>query len=186
MRSFTKILLKGFLTLCLIAPLAACSSDDSDGPIIQTEARYPGGYDRGLSDDIYEKPGSIFGEGGLGFGLGKNSNDSDSGAGIGVNSFLWRATLDTISFMPIASADPFGGTILTDWYTPDSTKNERFKVNVFILGKQLRSDGVRVRAFQQVLKNGAWVDTAAPEDMGRKLEDAILTRARQIRVAQID
>jgi hypothetical protein len=104
-----------------------------------------------------------------------------------VNSFLWRATLDTVSFMPLASADPFGGTILTDWYTPDATKGERFKLNVFILGRQLRSDGVRVRVFRQVLTNkGAWVDSQPTEGMDRQLEDTILTRARQLRVAQLD
>src|SRR6201998_852295 len=62
---------------------------------------------------------------------------------VGVNSYLWHATLDTLSFMPLASADPFGGVIITDWYSPSTTQDERFKVNIFILGRELRADGVR-------------------------------------------
>ena len=70
-------------------------------------------------------------------------NTGGGGPGIGVNSFLWHASLDTVSFMPLASADPFGGTIITDWYSPPASPNERFKVNIFILGRELRADGVQ-------------------------------------------
>ncbi|MCC7305362.1 MAG: DUF3576 domain-containing protein [Alphaproteobacteria bacterium] len=166
------------LSCCSILTLAACSS-------VKTEAVYPSGADRGeTGGDIYGERQTIWGQGGgiLG-GLGVNKGE-DGSAGIGVNSYLWRASLETVSFMPLASADPFGGVILTDWYTAPETPDERFKVNVFILGKQLRSDGVRVRVFRQVARKGAWADADVPPDMGRQLEDTILTRARQLRVAQ--
>ena len=88
--------------------------------------------------------------------------------------------------MPLASADPFGGTILTDWYMPDESKGERYKLNVFILSKQLRSDGVQVRVFKQVRQNGQWFDAAPSKEIARQLEDTILTRARQIRVAGME
>ncbi len=157
--------------------VAACTGD------IETEAKYPSGYDRASTGgDIYAKPASIFGKGGLSLG-GKNGDSEDSG--IGVNSFLWRASLDTVSFMPLASADPFGGTILTDWYTSPEAPGERYKVNVFILGRQLRSDGVRVRVFKQLASKGSWKDVPVPEDTARQLEDSILTRARELRVAQM-
>ena len=87
--------------------------------------------------------------------------------------------------MPIAKADPFGGTIFTDWYVAPETPNERLKLNVFILNKELRSDAIRVRLFQQVQKNGKWVDTESSDETVRKLEDAILIRARQLRVADL-
>ena len=93
---------------------------------------------------------------------------------IGVNSYLWRATLDTLAFMPLASADPFGGVIITDWYTPASANGERFKATAYILGRELRSDGVRVSIFRQVLQGGQWVDapvtveTALPEPKAAK------------------
>ncbi len=149
---------------------------------VETEKKYPTGADRASTGgDIYANEPSIIGPRGIQLG---RDNDEDDG-GIGVNSFLWRAALDTVSFMPLASADPFGGTILTDWYSPPENANERLKLNVFILGRQLRSDGIRVRVFRQVKKGGSWKDAEAAADTGTKLEDAILTRARQLRIAKI-
>jgi hypothetical protein len=150
---------------------------------IHKEARYPTGADRASTGgDIYAQPQSIFGSGGM-FG---RSKQKDEDSGIGVNSYLWRASLDTVSFMPLNSADPFGGTILTDWYSSPESPKERYKVNVFILGKQLRSDGVRVRVFKQLQgKKGGWNDADVAPETARQLEDTILTRARQLRVAQM-
>jgi hypothetical protein len=105
-------------------------------------------------------------------------------AGVSVNSYLWHASLDTMSFMPIASADPFGGTIITDWYSPRGTSNERFKVDIFILNRELRADGVRVTVFRQVRGNdGQWADAPVDPKTGRDLENSILNRARQIRLS---
>ena len=159
-----------------------------NGNPVKTEAKYPTGYDRTGTDggDIHAKPSSIFGPEGLNLFGGKGKDGGGEGTGISVNSYLWRASLDTVSFMPLASADPFGGVILTDWYTPEGGESERFKVNVFIMGKELRSDGVRVRIFRQVQKGNTWVDADAAAESARELEDTILTRARQLRVAQID
>jgi len=160
--------------------ISACSG-------IKSEAKYPTGMDRNqLEDpnDIYSESTGIFGKGGV-FGLRDDKKDGGGSSGIGVNSYLWRATLDTISFMPLASADPFGGVIITDWYVAPGTPNERIKLNVFILDKQLRSDAVQVKVFKQAKKGGNWVDATAAANTGRAIEDAILTRARQMRVAQI-
>ena len=149
------------------------------------EAKYPSGLERGQTgEDIYGEKESIFGEDGLAiFGGGKKKNTEDNG--IGVNSFLWRATLDTVSFMPLASADPFGGVVLTDWYADPATPNERVKVNAFIMGRELKADGIRVRTFRQEKRGGHWRDAAVAEETGRKLEDTILTRARQLRIAHL-
>jgi hypothetical protein len=160
--------------------LSACSG-------IESEARYPtGGKRDSLSgNDIYEKSPSVFGDGGIKLLGGRKKADSAGENGIGVNSFLWRATLDTVSFMPLASADPFGGVILTDWYIDPSNTNERVKMNVFVMGRELKADGVRVRTFRQVKKRGDWVDAAVAEDTARKLEDAILMRARELRIKHL-
>lgn len=162
----------------VIAPvLASCEN-------VEKEAKYPTGYDRNTTGgDIYAEPDSIFGEGGL-LSIGKDK-PGEEGGNIGVNTFLWRASLDTVSFMPLASADPFGGVILTDWYTPPENASERFKINVFILGRTLRSDGVRVRVFRQALVGGTWKDAEVDPATATQLEDTILTRARQLRVAQL-
>lgn len=178
-----KFSVPSYLIVCGLSLLAlnACSSDQ-----IQTEAKYPTGYDRNTTgNDIYGERESIFGDGGLGI-FGERSKEDEGTVGIGVNGFLWRAALDTVSFMPLASADPFGGTILTDWYEPENAAGERYKLNVFILSRQLRSDGIQVKVFKQTKQGSSWVDGEASADMGRQLEDAILTRARQMRIAQID
>ena len=126
---------------------------------------------------------------GMLFGSGdkdkKGGGDSGQGgpSGVGVNSYLWRATLDTVSFMPLASADPFGGVIITDWYSPSESPNERFKMNVLILGRELRADGVRATVFKQKRDpSGQWIDAAVEPQTGIDLENAILTRARQLRL----
>lgn len=166
--------------LLVVLALTACGG-------VEKEAKYPTGMDRtGQADpnDVYTEPESIFGGGGLDI-FGKKSEDDSSGGAIGVNSYLWRASLDTVSFMPLASADPFGGVILTDWYSAPETPGERIKLNVFILDKQLRSDGVQVKVFKQEKRGGEWRDAAVSDDTGRSIEDAILTRARQMRVAKV-
>lgn len=147
-----------------------------------------GGKTESVQDEIFKeqrKHGSIFGtEGGLNL-LGSNRTKGEQdGTGLGVNGFLWRASLDTLSFMPVVSADPFGGVILTDWYSPADTPNERFKVNLYILDRQLRADGVRVSVFRQLRNGATWQDAGVSADTGARLEDAILTRARQLRISQ--
>jgi len=131
-----------------------------------------------------QETGSLFGPGGL-FGS-KPDKGTSSDTGIAVNAYLWRASLDTINFIPLASADPFGGVIITDWYTPVETPNERMKVQVTILDRELRADGVRVSVFKQSQspKAGGWIDDQVDPHTNTDIENAILTRARQLRIAQ--
>ncbi len=161
--------------------LSACgpAKDDSD-PLTSREIKTTGDPEQSPQ----EKFGSVTG-GGLAnlFGGGGPTEGGAGGGGIGVNSFLWRASLDTVSFMPLSSADPFGGVIITDWYAPPETQGERFKVNVYILGRDLRADGLRAAVFRQVRRDGAWVDAKVESKTATELENAILTRARQLRVA---
>jgi len=163
--------------LLVLGLLAGCGS---------ATARYPIDRPKGATSPQYEPPDSIFGEGGLSIG-GGNSQGTEGGAGygIGVNSFLWRASLDTVSFMPITTADPFGGVILTDWYTPSDTPGERFKVQVFILGRGLRADGVRAQVFRETNETGTgWVSAQVASNTATDLENTILMRARQLRISQ--
>lgn len=102
---------------------------------------------------------------------------------LGVNSYLWHASLDTLAFMPLHSADPFGGVIITDWYSAPESPNERIKVTVYILDRRLRADGIKLAVFRQIQANGNWQDAAVNPDTATKLEDAILTRARELRLA---
>ena len=100
---------------------------------------------------------------------------------IGVNAYLWRGALDTLSFAPLASADSAGGVIVTDWYTNPSNPNERVKLTVTILDQDLRADALRVSASRQVAQGGSWVDAPVQAATVQKLEDIILTRARDLR-----
>jgi hypothetical protein len=156
-----KNILRLTIVLSVAAALAACSGDTAPEP-----ARADDGKNGGLLE-------SLFG----------SSDPPRSGSTITVNSFLWRASLDTVSFLPLSSADPFGGVIISDWYSPPETPDERFKVTVYILDRQLRADGLRVSVFRQRRNpDGGWIEARVDERTSRDLENAILKRARQMRV----
>jgi hypothetical protein len=104
---------------------------------------------------------------------------------LGVNSYLWHASLDTLSFLPLASADPFGGVIISEWYVAPSSPNERLKVTIYIMDRALRADALKVVVFRQVANNGTWQDAQPSPDTAHKLEDSILTRARELRLATL-
>ena len=104
---------------------------------------------------------------------------------IGVNSYLWRASLETLAFMPLTQADSAGGVIVTDWYANPESPNERVKVSVSILDADLRADAVRVAASRQVLQDGVWVEAPVQASTVQRLEDIILTKARDLRRSAI-
>ncbi len=141
------------------------------------------------NDEYFTEPGAnvsshdgLAGPDGLTLLGGKSEKPgSDTGGGLGVNAYLWRGTLDTLSFMPLASADPFGGVIITDWYSPPSATGERFKATAYILGRQLRADGVRISIFRQVEQNGRWVDAPVAPSTTGEIENKVLARARELR-----
>jgi len=109
-----------------------------------------------------------------------------SAPAIGVNGYLWRATLDTLAFMPLASADPYGGVIITDWYVNPEKPDERFKCTVYILDARLRADGLNVAVFKQNRdRAGGWIDAPSAMQTETDIENAILTRARQLRLSNI-
>jgi len=161
--------------LALTAMLTACGDDKSNDTYQTVPTPPPGEHASGSS---------IFGSGGIPLIDSDSSTPPQASLGVGVNAYLWRASLDTVSFMPIASADPFGGVILTDWYAPPETPKERFKINIFILDKQLRADGIRSAVFRQTeTSDGRWVDAVVEKKTAGDFENAILTRARQLRVS---
>lgn len=138
------------------------------------------------NDPRYRSPGfgSLSSDGGALFSTAKTKPDSaadGNGGGLGVNAYLWRGALDTLSFMPLVNADPFGGVIITDWYSPPGATGERFKATAYILGRQLRADGVRVTIFRQTTQNGQWIDAAVAQSTSSQIEDRVLARARDLR-----
>lgn len=138
-----------------------------------------------------ERSGTITGQDGITlFGTGGSRRDAAAeagGGGIGVNAYLWRAALQTIDFMPLASADPFGGLIITDWYQPPATPDERLKVHLLILDRSLRADAIKASVFRQVRQAGGdWRDAPVDPGTALELEDKVLTRARELRIAGVE
>jgi hypothetical protein len=163
--------------LFAVLAVAACSSSKPNptAPDYQGIGSGSAG-DPSVSRMGGEDSGTIFGT-----GKSKDASGSGMGSGLGVNAFLWRGALDTIAFMPLTSADPFGGVIITDWYSPPGTTGERFKATIYILSRDLRSDGVRVNIFRQVLQSGQWVDATVSESTTGDIENKVLARARRMR-----
>ena len=122
-------------------------------------------------------------------GGGKDRPKADLAASqvttIGVNAWLWRASLETLAFMPMAQTDSAGGVIVTDWYANPQAPNERVKVTVYILDKDLRADALRVAAIRQTLSGANWTDAELRAGTVQKLEETILARARDLRRAAV-
>ena len=132
--------------------------------------------------------GGLLGKGGLsiegilGDNSNKNNNNITSSISMPVNAYLWRGALDTINFMPLSSADPVGGTIITDWYSTTDNQYERCKLNVYISGRSLKTENLKVTSFCQELKNQIWINKDVDKDSNIKIENAILNRAKKLRL----
>lgn len=169
--------------LCLTACDDLMNDDNTNDVVLPGDTAYP----QADIDRRRTRAGKITGEDGLSIGGAADEDEGASNNPLGVNSFLWRATLDTLAFLPLASADPFGGVILSDWYEDPQAPGERFKVNALILDRNLRANSLKVTVFRQQkdTKTGLWADAPVDATMGRTLEDTVLTRARQMRVQQL-
>ena len=111
---------------------------------------------------------------------------NDSSVGLPINALLWRASLDIASSIPLDDVDTFGGTIVTEWYQLDAADDERIKLAIFVLDRELRSDGIRVVVYVQKREGDGWSDNGTDSEMGQQLEELILTRAREIRAATVN
>ncbi len=160
-----------FLSLSMCLLVAACGGTRTDRPDDLMSKR----------ENKYKDMESLMGDETLLFGPERKKREQTN-AGIGVNSYLWRATLDTLSFVPLKHVDPFGGVILSEWYISPNQPNERLKVDVKILSRELRADGLNVSVFRQIRQGSDWQDAPASSETAKKLEDAILAKAREFRI----
>ena len=132
--------------------------------------------------------GGLLGKGGLsiegilGNKSNKNKNDGSTFISMPVNAYLWKGALDTINFMPLNSADPIGGTIITDWYSTTENQKERCKLNIFILGIDLKTENLKVTSFCQEYRDNIWVAKSIEEEKSIKIENAILNKAKKLRL----
>lgn len=129
----------------------------------------------------------IFGDLSLNRLLDRTTSRGDEGGGeLPVNKYLWQASLDTLSFMPLASTDPFTGVIATDWSTTPEAPGERFKVTAYMTSPELEASSLKVAVYRQVQDtSGGWQPAAVDPETPLRIENAILTRARQIRIADV-
>ena len=172
-----RFFLKPFLFLGLFFFILSCShNEDKDLDEAAKDHRVPKTKLERLKD---KTKGYIFGEPLFSIGS-KKPEDSN----IGVNSYLWRASLDILSPLPKINADPFGGVIVTDWHVLAQDEKERFKMEIIIIGRQLRSDALKVSIFKQRLSKGVWVDEAVSKETIDQVEETILKRARDIRIQE--
>jgi Domain of unknown function (DUF3576) len=157
-----------------------------------SEVEVPEGYRTENNERIRDQYGTVWGndealfQRGTGRFAREDGVDGGGGGGIGVNAYLWRAALETIDFLPLAQADPFGGVIITDWYSPPETPHERFKLNVYILDTVLRADGIKVAVFRQTGEENGWRDATVDPETATRIEDNILSRARELRIAALN
>ena len=131
--------------------------------------------------------GGLFGKGGLEMFNTEDKKDQGGVASVGmpINPYLWRGSLEVVDFMPLLSADPFGGVIITDWYTDQNNTNQRCKLNIFIKGVEMKTDNLKVNSFCQTLsKDNNWIDEKVDKSNNRQLENAILNTAKKIKLSQ--
>ena len=161
-----------YLFLILIAGLTACSSLEPRTDIPATDKEDPGSFITGRS------------ESGMSLSDIRGLSDKES-SGIPVNALLWRASLDITSILPIDDIDVFSGTLITDWYSLPSQPSEQIKLAVFVLDKELRSDAIRVVVYVQSRQGNVWKDAGIDPKLAARLEDLILTRARELRSSSV-
>jgi hypothetical protein len=175
---FNQIKTKSILiTSLFLLTLEGCSGDLSANP---NQPPVPMGRNESRKRDY----GNLFGDDFLVLGGPKKPGESGTPTAY-VNTFIWRASLDTLSFMPLSSADAVGGVIVTDWYTAPNTSHERIKVTVYVTSPQLRADAIRVTLYKQILKGGTWVNVPANPASATEMENIILSKARQLRVKSL-
>ena len=157
--------MRPFAILMVLISLAACSSSSP------TAEKGPGSIVTGRAEQGVSLSDLA--------GLGGKSNS----VGLPINALLWRASLDIMSTIPLDDVDTFGGTIVTEWYQVNKTSGERIKMTAFVLDRDLRADGIRVVVYVQKLIGNKWQDSGTDIEMGKQIEELILTRAREIRAS---
>jgi hypothetical protein len=158
-------------TAILLAFLTSCKSQKVD-------YTYPVPYNQ-RGDDYY---GSVAGKDQDHLTLFETGRGKKGDISMPINPYLWRASTDSLSFMPLMSSDALGGTIITDWYDDPKSPGERFKFNVIITGQELTPLSLKVSGFRQVNKNGTWTNAPINPNLVDQLEDTILTRARKLKI----
>ena len=194
MKIFLKILI--ISTIALLTGCGLGTAEDNrksklmSGSVDQVIARSGTTFrsnDRAMKDayNRLNTGGGLFGKKGISVDkmMGQTGNSSSASIGLPINAILWKSSLEVINFMPLSSADPFAGVIISDWYTPINNSKERCKVNIFIKGKEFKSNNLNVNTFCQKFTEGQWIDVLVNQENDIKLENAILNKAKKIKLS---
>jgi hypothetical protein len=166
-------MLKKLLSLCVILLCSACSPDvKRAGAPIDSDDRHKLTFGSLLGDDFFTFGGP----------KKKQDNQPTASPSAKVNPFLWRSSLETLSFMPLASADIHSGLMVSDWYVDESKAAERIKITIHFMDSQLRADSIKLHAHKQILKNNQWISKGDDENLSAQLEDIIIKHARNLKV----
>ena len=101
---------------------------------------------------------------------------------VNVNGYLWRATLNILSFVPLISTDALSGTIITDWYVNKNIQNQRLKITVNINTNELKSESIKIKVEIQNFKNNIWSQPLTSNSLATQIEDSILNEARNLKL----
>ena len=159
--------MRNLIIIATLLSLTACVSKNSSAP----KKEGPGSMITGRAEQ------------GVSLSDLMGQNAQNNGTGLPINALLWRASLDVVSTIPLDDVDTFGGTIVTEWYQLNKTSDERIKMTAFVLDRELRADGIRVVVYVQKRIGNSWQDSGTDSEMGKKIEELILTRAREIRAS---
>ncbi len=198
------VFIRFFLAITFLIFLSSCNRNKSEeemkelwskaqttGAIIdRSGTKFNSGKNKELAlrdaETRLQTGGGLF-QDGIGFDMFDSNQNKSSSSNVGtigmpINTYLWRGALETINFMPLSSADPIGGTIITDWYSTNNNENERCKLNIFISGAELKTQNLKVTTFCQEYKNQKWINKNIDESNNIKIEDAILNKAKKLRL----
>ncbi|MEM9012724.1 MAG: DUF3576 domain-containing protein [Pseudomonadota bacterium] len=164
--------------LAAVTLVGACSPEPTNSAPISSKAEL---RRQGLDDDAIGTDGSTVSDWFLG-----TAEQTAPGAGIRVNKYMWQGALDTLNFLPVEATDPFSGVIATGWGSTPEMQDERFKITVYVTDVALEVSSLRVAVFREVLRDTVWVSAPVDASVPREIEDAILTRARQIRISEVE
>ena len=164
---------KNILIITVILFLSSCSSGDF--------------FNQDPVEEKKGEPGLFSKDSSKGISISDILSGKDNQAGnINVNAYLWRASLNILSIAPLISTDALGGTIISDWYVNKDIINQRLKITAFIIGSELRSDGIKIKVHIQNFKNNNWSETYSDINLANKIEENILNEARNLRINSLN
>jgi hypothetical protein len=170
-----KLMLKNIFFLSfLIIILSSCKNNEKKDGITGNQEKFenPDERARNFAD---KNPITLF----------KDSKDKNTNFEFGTSNVLWRASLKTLDFIPLATVDYSGGIIITDWYSEGKLNKEQIKIQIRFVSTELRSESIQVISYKKICEtNNECLNIAGNENFNKEIKDLIINSARQIRIEE--